>query len=295
VPSKIVPTNSNASSSGHRSMINVFDATAHDAVHKLLLDKGIQVGTILQPKSNNAYMLETQLKVSHISDDASIGVQSINIDGGSDGTTVIVSGDCLAEYFIIKPENRIKESPQIYPVLKELDMVHRMVADLALYRAFEKHTVSPTKVMMQSAPRKRLIARNDIGVGEITLVPWTHGVQQRPVVSPGELVCVEVMTTPPKLFAISTPTGLGKNLLTEFWRMSEEKKEPKHANMKSSYVEEIVNWPINIGLGKSVSVRVPVAINSKVVKKNYELRLLASTIDSKKRKALELSLLDYGR
>ena len=65
--------------------------------------------------------------------------------------------------------------------------------------------------------------------------------------------------------------------------MKEENKEAKHANMKWDVSTQTVNWPVDIGLGKTVSVNVCVATNTKIIKPNTEIRILNSI--NKKRPA----------
>ena len=102
------------------------------------------------------------------------------------------------------------------------------------------------------------------------------------------------MTTPCKVFGISAPHGLGKTLEFEFWRMQEEKKDAKHANMKWTTVSETVTWPVDIGLGKTVSVNVVAATSTKAIKCDHEIRVFTPQTWEKKRNQLEVSMNQFG-
>jgi hypothetical protein len=59
--------------------------------------------------------------------------------------------------------------------------------------------------------------------------------------------------------------------------MGHEIKEAVCANMKLEKRSETVNWPVNIGLGKDVEVKVPLAINYKRIPQHNEVRLNSVT------------------
>ena len=259
-------------------MSNVFDADAPDAGKQALQHKGIVIGTILQrtPRSDPKYtpfLLESHLEVTHISDDGAIGVQGILINGVLDGKTKVVPMAMLTDYQIIKKENRLKELTRMPPILKDLDIFTRMVADIALHKIYQKNEKEGRineHVIIQGSPKARLLARTSINANALTLVPWAYGVQVKPLLSKGaNHAYVEVMTDPPKVYAISPPSGMGKTLELEFWRMQEEKKDAANANMKWDSTTVNVAWPVNMGCeSKSVQVNVSVAINDKPIQAN---------------------------
>ena len=284
-----MPSSKPASSNDDDTPISMFDATAANAVHQLLQRKGINIGTIVQPRSQNSRMLETQFEVNHINDDGSIGIRGISINGGLDDVSEIVPMDRIPEYSIVKPEHRLRSICIDPPVFSECDSIYRMVADIGLFSAFRKHDGAKGKVFVQSVPKARLMARTNIAVEELTLVPWSYGVQAKPIEHQREArVSVEVCTTPPKFFSISSPPGLGKKFDVCFWRMHDEKTTIKLANMKFCVCEETVVWPVDIGHGKNVVVKITAATNTKAIKENQEIRVFVQP--DKKRKAMKMSV-----
>ena len=198
----------------------------------------------------------------------------------------------MSEYNIVKPEQKLKVAQPKYLIFSNLDAVYRMVADIAVYKAFQEHQVAPDTLIIQVAPRKRLVATT--AITSLTLVPWSHTVQAEAVeTKKDQVLYVEVATKPPKVFAISAPNDLGKKIELEFWRMAWERKDEKNANMTLGSVKVNVDWPFDIGFGKSVTVIVPVAKSKKQIKPEEEIRLL-SLAPAKKRKAMEISLSDFG-
>ena len=119
----------------------------------------------------------------------------------------------------------------------------------------------------------RILARKQLAVGELRLAPWTPSVQAKPVESKDDCrVYAQVMTKPPKIFAIGAPSL--QNVEIPFWRMQEEKKEMKFSNVKWEVRTFGVQWPIDIGMGsKTVDVEIKCAVNSKIIKLNNEIRL----------------------
>ena len=107
----------------------------------------------------------------------------------------------------------------------------------------------------------------------LTLVPWSQSVRDKPLertAAKEANVYVEVMTKPSVVFGISPPAGLGKKVDCEFWRMHEEKKDQKLANMYWGFVTEKVSWPIN-GMAGQVEVRISCVTNHKDIEPNHEL------------------------
>ena len=74
--------------------------------------------------------------------------------------------------------------------------------------------------------------------------------------------------------------------------MSTETKDKKSANMKLTTTTLKVDWPFNIGQGKSIEVDVPIAKNDKVVKKDTEIRLLNITTGQKRKAQMQLKVGD---
>ena len=74
--------------------------------------------------------------------------------------------------------------------------------------------------------------------------------------------------------------------------MSTETKDKKSANMKLTTTTLKVDWPFNIGHGKSVEVLVPIAKHDKVVKKDTEIRLLNITTGQKRKAQMQLKVGD---
>ena len=72
----------------------------------------------------------------------------------------------------------------------------------------------------------------------------------------------------------------------------QESKDKKSANMKLTTTTLKVDWPFNVGHGKSVEVDVPIAKNDKVVKKDTEIRLLNITTGQKRKAELQINLRD---
>ena len=93
---------------GATSSSNIFDATAGDAVQQVLGKIGIEVGAIVQmkpdPKKCSPFTLEIQFIVSHVSDDGSIGVRSIEVNGEPSGPPKIVKMSDIVQYNVIKKE-----------------------------------------------------------------------------------------------------------------------------------------------------------------------------------------------
>jgi hypothetical protein len=73
--------------------------------------------------------------------------------------------------------------------------------------------------------------------------------------------------------------------------MTDERKDKVRANMQWSYIEETVAWPIDIGLGKKVTVRVPTAENDKAIHAHNEVRTFTQQVAVQKR-GLEISLIN---
>ena len=65
--------------------------------------------------------------------------------------------------------------------------------------------------------------------------------------------------------------------------MVTETKDNKFANMKLIIATLQIDWPSNIGIGKSVEVKLPIAQNDKVIKQRTGL--LSIPTGGKKRKA----------
>jgi hypothetical protein len=240
-------------------------------------------------------MLDSQFEVNHVNEDGSIGIRAVNVDGSlSDSVTHVIMQD-IKRYQIIKSEHRMKELPLAHITYKDFDSFYRMVAEIGLHKVQCQFTNVSDMVVIQGAPKVRIIARKAIEIGELTLVPWSTAVQHKPMQETANDCYVKVWTTPPKVFGISSPPGLGKVVECAFWRMQEEKKEAKCANMKRTTVSNVVTWPIDIGLGKTVNVDVTVAINHKVIRANSEIRVFSYVekkrtydmplnVDSKKQK-----------
>ena len=74
--------------------------------------------------------------------------------------------------------------------------------------------------------------------------------------------------------------------------MSTETKDKKSANMKLTTTTLKVDWPFNIGHGKSFEVLVPIAKNDKVVKKDTEIRLLNITTGQKRKAQMQINVGD---
>ena len=173
---------------------------------------------------------------------------------------------------------------------------YRMVAEIGLHNAYSKCRAATSIIAVQGAPKVRLLARKAIAVGELTLVPWSTSVHEQKESKSDCRVYVKVMTTPPKMFSISSPPALGKSVEVEFWRMQEEKKSKEHANMKWDTVSYDVPWPVDIGLGKTVSVEITVATNSKAIKPDHEIRVWTHSVE-KKRKDMQVAMdvFDYNK
>ena len=293
----VASTASSSNSTELDSVSNVFDATAEDAVHQALKHKGIMVGTLMQPRSESpsAFGIESQFEVTHINDDGTIGIQSIKVDGTLQGASKVVSMANIVDYQIVKRECRLKEFPMKLPVFKELDTIHRIVAEIAMYNLYHKHMQSNDMLIVQGAPKIRLLARSDIPADSLTLVPWSLGVQPKPLASKNDCrTIVEVLTKPPVVFGISAPLGLGKKMELGFWRMQEEKKDPAKANMKWSTKIEKVPWPVDIGLGQTVSVSITVAVNTTAIEPLQVIRVFTKPIAAEKTMKLEMSMTEFG-
>jgi hypothetical protein len=274
---------------------NVFNSTASDAVQQMLQSKGIKRGAIIQLRSDreNPFILDTQFEITYINEDGSIGVRRINSDGSITGDAVavrIAMDDIFEKYVVVKQENRMKELVPMQPVFDKMDTLPRIVADIALYKLYQQHKVPEGLVIIQGAPKVRLLARSHVAAKKLVLVPWSQGVQTKRIESKTDArVCVEVMTKPPTYFAVPTPSGLGKTIEEEFWRMNEDKKDVKNTNMKWSTMTEVVPWPVDIGRGVSVEVHITVAVNNKAILPNQEIRVYTAPT-GKKRKIMEVSV-----
>jgi hypothetical protein len=271
---------------------NVFNSTASDAVQQLLQSKGIKRGAIMQLRSDreNPFILETQFEISHTNENGSIGIRRINPNGSiTEDAVAVAMDDILAKHVVVRQDNRMKELVPMHPNYDDSDNICRMVADIALYNLYKKNVVSNDLVIIQGAPKVRLIARSHIALQKLVLVPWSQGVQAKRIESKNDArVCVEVMTKPPTYFAVTAPLGLGKTIEVEFWRMTDDRKDVKQTNMKWSTLKEVVTWPIDTGRGKTVQVNITVAINTKVIQPNHEIRVY--TASDKKRKIMEVSV-----
>ena len=274
---------------------NVFNSTASDAVQQMLQSKGIKKGAILQLRSDreNPFILDRQFEISYINEDGSIGIRRINSDGSitRDAVAVHIAMDNIFEkHMVVKQENRMKELVPMQPAFDKMDTIPRIVADIALYKLYQQHKVPEGLVIIQGAPKVRLLARSHIAAKKLVLVPWSQGVQTKRIESKADArVCVEVMTKPPTYFAVSTPNGLGKTIEVEFWRMNEDRKGVKNTNMKWSTKTEVVPWPVDIGRGVSVEVHITVAVNTKAIQPNQEIRVYTAPT-GKKRKIMEASV-----
>ena len=231
--------------------------------------------------------------MSHVNDDASVGIQAIKYDGTKDTTTKMLRPDEFGDYNILKPDQQLKVAQPKYPIFSNIDAVYRMVADIAMYKAFQEHPVPPDTMIMQTVPRKRLVAIKAIASGSLTLVPWSYGVNLEAVdVKKDNVFYIEVAAKPPKLFAIQQPSDLGKKFELEFWRMGRD-KDAANANMTCGTLKFQIDWPIDVGNGKSVNVNVPIAKNNKAIKPEHEIKLHVVAKPSK-RKAMEISMSDIA-
>ena len=262
---------------------NLFDATADDAIHQVLKNNGIAQGVLLQPKVRpNPLKLDSQFEVNHVNEDGSIGIRAIKVDGSLSDSVTNVSMQDIQNYQIIKSEHRMKELPLAPLKYMDFDNFYRMVAEIGLHKVQIQFANVSDMVIIQGAPKVRLIARKDIEIGELTLVPWSTSMQHKPIETTNDCrTYVKVGTTPPKVFGISSPPGLGKVVESAFWRMQEEKKAAKSGNMKWTTVSTVVTWPIDIGLGKTVTVDIAVATNNKVIRADGEIRVF-SNVDKKR-------------
>ena len=282
----------------HDHAPNIFDATSGDATEHILARHGLKHGAILEPKSQvDQHALEKQYEVNNINDDGSLGISSIHIDGTTSDDVIEVKYEDICKYKLIQANKRIKEIPvNPPPVHKELDNVYRMVADTAMYIAYDevmkKSPSLETMVRIQQSPRLRLLARRDLDVAELTMLPWSDAVKPKllETTSHGD-VTVKVCTKPPKIFQVTPPSALlGKTVEVPFWRMAHDKQQ-RHTNMKWSTTTRTVPWPVDIGLGKTVEVVITTATNCKAIKANREIRIYTQE-KSTKRKGTEMALPD---
>ena len=271
---------------------DMFDATADNTVQVILERKGVKSGAIMQPRSQGGpETIEVQFEVSHTNDDGSVCLRRIKFDGTLEEDTQVVSLDSIPDYNVVKNESRLSCSTLPLVDYTGLDVIHRMAADIALYNVYAKHHVKLGEtVFVQTAPKNRLMSCCDIGAGALTLVPWSHNVQAKPLDKSSDArVRVVLMLEPPIAFGISTPAGLGKKMEVPFWRMVEEKKDKKCATMAWSTFTESVRWPVHFRKEKDVSVMVTVAVNNKPIKPFSEIRVYSEVV-TKKRKAMEVTL-----
>ena len=279
----------------------MFDSTAPDAVQEILKRQGIVQGAVLQAQSDQ-FAMENQYVVNNLNEDGSMGVHKIDVDGKPElqGKTLIkIKMGEISKFKVMKPSDRMTVLCKALPNLQETGTWHRVVAEIALHKLFVQFQTGMHRFVTQGAPKVRLLARQQIETGSLTLVPWSSSLTMMKQAktesnnNPDKIDhrVIEVMTTPPKIFSINSPEGLGKSFEVPFWRMKEENKDAKHANMKWDVSTQTINWPVDIGLGKTVSVNVCVATNTKIIKPNTEIRIF-SPINKKRPATTSVVCLD---
>ena len=272
----------------------VFDSTAPDAVVQALKSIGVETGALLWDKKDmQKQLLEKQYMVAYINDDGSVGIQRVTRDGTHDKEVVPVMMDDLNKYTVIKKEQKIKISKFSQPAVITNELL-AMIADSALHAAYAKHKANlEDDVCIQTVPKCRLMARRDLAPDSLTLVPWTSSVVRKPLPQTSEIALfVKVMIDSPARFEIKSPSGIGKDLEVEFWRVQTEKDTKKIANLVKHNIVVPVNWPFDVGLGEIVNVEVPTLVLSKAVSADNELKVFGATT-SKKAK-FQLSVADMG-
>lgn len=218
-------------------------------------------------------------------------MQRLDLFGETDGVTTVIKNDKIASYKVLDNIQRVKFSNLPKPVLQQTDSYYNMMANIALLRVWSKNQ-DAANVLEQIVPRKRLLAADDIESGKLILAPWSHGSHLRSVDASGNLT-IDVMTDPPKYFSICVPSGSGKKFNVHFWKMGHEIKDAVCANMKMEKRSETVNWPVNIGLGKDVEVKVPLAINYKRIPQHNEVRL--NSVTKKRATPTRISMSNFGQ
>ena len=168
----------------------------------------------------------------------------------------------------------------------------RMVAEFGLYAAYKKYMVLDTHVYIQSSPKTRLMAAQTLekdASNTLRLIPWTYSLNDKEEgQSKGKLNAKLLLDNPMK-FEIKAPIGLDKKVEVEFWRVGEEKKDAKFANLKWSKVTENVHWPFDIGYGQKVEVEIPCLVLSKDVQVDTELHVFCRPHETSKRLAVGIA------
>ena len=273
---------------------SLFDATDDNAVFEMLKRTGVKLGALLIPKTAGKPLeLDTQFVVSHINGDGSVGVRRVNVQGGLDEAVTVIKLASIPDYTVAKKESRIKPSDltMLGKDVIRADMCH-MVAEIALRKLYAKHCAGSKHVITLSAPKQRLLSGETVAVGDLVLVPYASHIDPKPLSDDNNdvPVVIEVMVNPSVKFKVSAPSS--KKLFVPFWKMSDEKKDNKLANMKLDITSEQVNWPVDIGAGKHVEVKVPVAVNDKSIQKHTEIRLLKITGGTKRKATLSVCVGD---
>ena len=201
--------------------------------------------------------------------------------------------DNLLKYIAVKKENRTKQLPLLKPGVGDSDAVYSMYADLGLRSAYEKYGEVGAKVYIQGAPKTRVmtaVAMKQAQKDVLRLVPWSSNVGKVALQPKDDCyLYLTVETDPPKRFEIKPPSKLGKEVEIEYWRVQEERKDAKYANLMWSTVEESIPCPASLGVGKSLNVVVPILVLSKDVGESIELRVFRRPKETTKRMAVSLS------
>ena len=287
---KITSDEADAEGADEEEADKLVDVTGEDAVHQILAKKGIKVGALMtRGQRTNPFELEAQYEVAYINADGSIGVRRVKIDGRLDDAIHVVKMGDIPEYALTKKDLRFKLSP-LAPMSDSIinDTACRMVAEAALYKCYKQHKDLYDDTVCQSAPRPRLLACRDFNIDELVLVPFSLGLGADDGKDAPHWIVVKC--EPPVRFKVTTHSS--KSYFTPFWKMSTETKDKKSANMKLTTTTLKVDWPFNIGHGKSVEVLVPIAKNDKVVKKDTEIRLLNITTGQKRKAQMQINVGD---
>jgi hypothetical protein len=263
---------------------NVFDTTAHDAHIKALGKIGIAKGQILEYKNKDSpkNVLESQFEVMYLNEDGSFGVRRISRDSTLTDDVVPVKLESLNSYSILKQEHRITMSSINQPTLLNTDII-ATIADSALYKAYNDHRVDiNADVYVQTSPKIRLMARRSLDVGSLTLVPWTTAVQRKPLKDDSDtalFVNVHINGMCLK-FEIKQPSGIGKTIEVEYWRVQTERDQNKFANVTKDTVTVSVPCLLQ---RNPVKCDVPVLLISKAIAENTEIKFFEAPKGNKRK------------
>jgi hypothetical protein len=94
----------------------MFDATADEAVHRVLEKTGNTPGFILFRIRQKPSARESQFKVNHVNDSGSFGIRAINLDGSLCESVTIVLMNKIPDYTNIKKEHRLRLNIMPQPI-----------------------------------------------------------------------------------------------------------------------------------------------------------------------------------